>query len=95
MALTLRQIQILRWLDENPSNSAGWTVNGREPKAKEGPDTWTHMKIEGPTGSILIAAEDNEALHELIIGCPTGDKIYGPSEAGKAAIAETISLRGG
>jgi hypothetical protein len=90
MNLTPRQIQILRWLDENPSNRARWVVNGREPKGSEGPDKWTHMEISGPAGSIMVAVADNKALQGLYDGCPTPDKIYGLNDAGRAALADSI-----
>lgn len=89
--LTPRQIQILRWLDENPSHYAGWTIDGREPKARENHKDWNVMVIKGKNGSIHIALEDNKALHDYITGCPSPDKIYGPSEAGKAALAASAS----
>lgn len=84
--MTPRQLQILRWLHDNPSSRARWLVNGKEPK-NEHPDKWTHMEVAGENGSILIASEDNKALHDYIVGCPSHDKLYGPSERGLAALA--------
>ena len=86
-ALTPRQIQILRWLDENPSHKAGWTIDGRQPKSGESHKLWNVMVVEGKNGSIHIALADSKALYSYITGCPTPDKIYGPNEAGKAALA--------
>jgi hypothetical protein len=91
MMLTPRQIQILRWLDENPSHKAAWLVDGHEPRKGESHEQWNQFKIEGCTGSILVALADNKALHDFIVGCPTPDKIYGPNEKGKQILRATNS----
>jgi hypothetical protein len=83
--LTDRQIQILRWLDDNPSDQARWLVNGKDPKG-EHPSAWTHMEVSGPTGSILIASADNKALQGMLVGCPSRDKIYGITPEAKASL---------
>jgi hypothetical protein len=84
--LTPRQKQVLRWLDENPSTRSRWLVNGRNPRASEGPDKWSHMEVSGPNGSIMIAAADIEATRPYKTICPSPDKMWGINDAGRLAI---------
>ncbi len=83
--MTPRQVQILQWLRDNPSNSSRWLVNGK-PIRNQPPEKWTHMEVAGDSGSIRIASDDVKALRGLITGCPTPDKIYGVSDLGLAAL---------
>ena len=85
--LTPRQIQVLRWVDENPSTRSRWLVNGREPRGGEGPEKWSHMEISGPTGSIIVAAEDVKATTPYRTACPNKDTMWGLNEAGRAALS--------
>ena len=84
--LTDSQLRALRWLRDNPSDHAEWTVNGK-PIRRQPPDEWNVFVISGRTGSIKITAEDNAALRPYKIGCPSADKIFGPNEAGLAVLA--------
>lgn len=86
--LTPRQMQVLRWLDENPSSSSSWTVDGRPLRSREPFDKTNVMVVSGKQGSIHIAKADVRAIGDYIVGCPTLDKIFGPNERGKAALAE-------
>lgn len=87
MELSPRQIQILRWLDENPSNRSEWTINGRSLRAKDKFEDTNVLVVSGPTGSIHIAVADNKALHDYITGCPAPEKIFGPNDLGKSELA--------
>lgn len=78
---TSAQLAALRWLHDFPSNKAGWRRNGRS--AYGDSRKWDAMKVEGYRGSIVIQAEDWRALSGLIDGCPSPDKIYGPSAEGR------------
>lgn len=84
--LTDSQLNVLRWLRDNPSNHGEWTVNG-EPIRRQHPDTWNLLVISGPTGNVNITARDNEALHRYVTAGPSPNKLYGPNEAGLAALA--------
>jgi hypothetical protein len=83
--MTPRQVQVLQWLRDNPSDRAGWLVNGK-PVRNEPPEKWTHMEVAGESGSIRIASDDMRALRGLVTGCPSPDKIYGVSDLGLAAL---------
>ena len=80
------QIRALRWMHENPSWESEWLVDGKSIKNQR-PEKWNQFKIAGPTGSIIISAADMKGLKNFITGCPTPDKMYGPNEAGMAAIS--------
>lgn len=90
MNLTPRQIQVLRWFDENPSTMSRWTVNGRDIKPRDKPDTWTHMEISGAQGSILVAFADLQAIGPFRTLTPSSDKMYGVNERGREAIAAAL-----
>jgi hypothetical protein len=85
-ALTERQLQVLRWLDENPSNRSRWLVNGRDVRGRDKPEDWSHMEISGPNGSIIVAAADVKALALYRIASPSPEKMWGPNEKGRAAL---------
>lgn len=93
-SLTPRQIQILRWLDENPSNYSMWTINGRQLRAKDKFEDTNVLVVGGRMGSIHIAKEDNKALRGYIVGSPSLDKIFGPNARGKAALATPSDAHG-
>lgn len=85
--LTTDQLRALRWIDENPSTSAGWTVDGK-PIKRQGFDKWNVMEIRGSRGTILIDKDDLAALTPFIEHCTAPDKMYAPNAAGRAALQE-------
>lgn len=84
--LTPRQIQVLRWLDENPSHRARWLVRGKAPTGRDSPDKWDAMEISGANGSIRIAEKDLRAIDGLKTINPSPDKMFGITDAARALI---------
>jgi hypothetical protein len=85
--LTDRQLQVLRWFNENPSTCSRWLVNGRDPRASEGPDKWSHMEVSGANGSIVIRTEDWQATKPYRSVCPSHDKMWGINEKARAVLS--------
>ena len=83
--LTADQIRVLRWIDDNPSTSAAWTVDGK-PIRRQKPDKWNVMEIKGKNGSILVPKGDIAALAPFIENCTAPDKMYAPNDTGRAAL---------
>jgi hypothetical protein len=82
------QFEALRWVGRNRSTKSEWTTNGKT--AKGGPENWTHMRISGPSGSILVAKADLRALKDLMVCGPLKGpdaSIHAVSEAGKSVLA--------
>lgn len=90
MNLTESQLRAMRWINENPSTRAAWTVDGK-PIRKQKPETWNKMEISGAHGSILVDAADLKAIGPFIVHCVAPDKMYGLNAAGLAAIAPRAS----
>lgn len=85
--LTKTQLRALRWMDENPSVQAEWLANGK-PIRRQPPEKWNQFKISGPTGSIIVDAEDMMAIRGFVNSCTAPDKMYAPNEAGLAALED-------
>lgn len=91
--LTPRQIQILRWLDDNPTNGAQWLVDGK-PIRRQPSSKWNMWEISGPNGSIRMSLADNKALRGYLgTGGYRSGKLFEPNEMGKAAIAKAAANR--
>lgn len=74
--LSSRQKYVLRWLNSHDTYKASWS------------DKPGHMTIRGHHCSISIAEMDWHALRGLITSLPVPSKIFGLSEAGRAALAK-------
>lgn len=86
--LTPRQIQILRWIDENPVTRARWLVNNREPSNSEPPHKWNVFEMSGRNGSIRVKMEDHVALHVFKTFSPSPETMFGITDEARAIIAQ-------
>lgn len=86
------QLRALRWMDENDSYESEWLANGK-PITRQKPETWNQFRISGPTGSIILSADDMQALKPFIVACATRHQMYSPNEAGRALLASSREVR--
>lgn len=88
--LTPEQRRALEWIRDNDHHKAEWLLaSGKRPRAKDGPEKWVIMELAGSGGSIRIPAEVMAATCDMITPIGSRTRIYGLSDAGRAALAQS------
>ena len=87
VGFTAAQIRAMRWLADMPNTRASWRSAGDRP-AKGPPSAWTHMKLEGDEGSILIESSVWKSLHDFIAVVPSARQQFGLNDEGREVLAK-------
>lgn len=85
--LSPAQKKALEWLHTMPHTKAGWTVQGK-PVTREPFEQWSHMRISGKEGAILVATDDLNAMTDLTKPSLQKDRVWELSELGLLVRAE-------
>lgn len=79
--LTRKQIDALRFMQENSISRAGWKPSGHPREA-------THLEVGAGSRRKRIHRDDLDAIRPFYDVGPYGNRMFVPNEAGRAAISE-------